>query len=143
LLLKQNEYENFFTITDKRMTRFNIDLNAATNFVVNSINSMKGGEIFVPKLRSYNIMDLAKAINSQKKIKFIGIRKGEKIHEELLNSSEFQNTIETKNSFKILPLKTFKKINEKNNNSYNSYDNKPYLSITELKSLIKVNKKYF
>ena len=95
------------------------------------------------KLKSYNILDLAKAINPNKKIKIIGLRKGEKIHEELLNSSEFQNTLESKNNYKILPLKEFKKVNLKNNTSYNSFDNKPYLTINQLKSLIKNNKKYF
>ena len=137
LLLKQNIEDDFFTITDKRMTRFNIDLNSAVKFVVDSIKSMRGGEIFVPKLKSYNILDLAKAINPNKKIKIIGIRKGEKIHEELLNSSEFQNTLESKNNYKILPLKEFKKVNLKNNNSYNSFDNKPYLTINQLKIINK------
>ena len=104
---------------------------------------MQGGEIFVPKLKSYNIIDLAKAINPNKKIKIIGIRKGEKIHEELLNSSEFQNTIETKNNFKILPLKNFKIRDIKHNSSYNSFDNRPYLTVNQLKLLIKNNKSYF
>ncbi len=143
LLLKQNKKSKFFTITDKRMTRFNIELDEAVKFVLDSVQSMKGGEIFVPKLKSYNILDLAKAINPNKKIKIIGLRKGEKIHEELLNSSEFQNTLESKNNYKILPLKEFKKVNLKNNTSYNSFDNKPYLTINQLKSLIKNNKKYF
>ncbi len=143
LLLKQNKYEKFFTITDKRMTRFNIDLGLAVKFVMKSISSMNGGEIFVPKLKSYNIMDLARAINPYKKIKIIGIRKGEKIHEELLNASEFQNTLENKDSFKILPLKDFKKVNLNYRNSYNSFDNKPYLKINQLKTLIKLNKKIF
>jgi UDP-N-acetylglucosamine 4,6-dehydratase/5-epimerase len=143
LLIEQNLKNKYFTITDKRMTRFNIDLDSAVKFVADAIYSMQGGEIFVPKLKSYNIIDLAKAINPNKKIKIIGIRKGEKIHEELLNSSEFQNTIETKNNFKILPLKNFKIRDIKHNSSYNSFDNRPYLTVNQLKLLIKNNKSYF
>ncbi len=143
ILLNQDKFENFFTITDKRMTRFNIDLNSAVKFVLKSIFEMKGGEIFVPKLKSYNIMDLAKAINPKKKIKIVGIRKGEKIHEELLNASEFQNTINYSSAFKVLPLREFKNQKFKFNKSYNSFDNKPYLSIGELKKLIDANRKSF
>ena len=58
------------------MTRFNITLDEASDLVLNCLNSMKGEEVFVPKLPSYNIVTLAKAVNSQKKIRIIGIRKG-------------------------------------------------------------------
>ena len=88
-------------------------------------------------------MDLAKAINPKKKIKFVGIRKGEKIHEELLNASEIQNTINFGSSFKVLPLAEFKNQQIKLNKSYNSFENKPYLSVSELKKLININKKDF
>ena len=65
---------------------------------------MRGEEVFVPKLPSYNIIALAKSINSHKKIKIIGIRKGEKLHEELISSADLQNSIESKNYFTIYPL---------------------------------------
>ena len=102
LLIQQNENKNaFFTITDKRMTRFNITLDDASDLVLNCLSKMKGKEVFVPKLPSYNIITLAKSINPKKKIKFIGIRKGEKLHEELISPGDFQNCKESKNYFTI------------------------------------------
>ena len=105
LLIRQNLNKTSpFTITDKRMTRFNITLDQASNFVLNCLAKMRGEEVFVPKLPSYNIIALAKSINSHKKIKIIGIRKGEKLHEELISSADLQNSIESKNYFTIYPL---------------------------------------
>jgi len=139
ILLKQNRLKNSFTITDKRMTRFNITLNEAASFVISCISKMKGEEIFVPKCPSYRIMDVSKAINPKNKIKFVGLRASEKIHEELINKSEYFNTIEKKNYFIIYP--NVKKKNKKFENrlSYNSFDNKKYLTIDEIKKLIKKN----
>jgi len=100
---------------------------------------MKGKEIFVPKCQSYRIMDIAKAINPKTKIRFIGIRTAEKIHEELINKSEYFNSVEKKSSFIIYPMET--KINKKLKEgiSYNSYENKKYLTIKEIQKLIKKN----
>ena len=134
-----------FTITDKRMTRFNITLDEASDLVLNCLNSMKGEEVFVPKLPSYNIVTLAKAVNSQKKIRIIGIRKGEKLHEELISSGDFQNCKEFRNFYIIYPLgnlKTNKKV-VNFSNSYNSFTNKKYLNSTELKKLIQKQLKNF
>ena len=64
------------------MTRFNITLDQGVKFVVNSLKEMRGGEIFVPKLSSFKVIDLAKAINPKAKTKFTGINYGEKIHEQ-------------------------------------------------------------
>ncbi len=137
---------NFFPVTDKNMTRFNITLKESVEFVIDSIVNQKGGEIFVPKLPSYRITDLCNAINPQKKIKLVGIRPGEKIHEELISISESRNTIEKKNYFIILPQKhEFSKINYKGKNlnyvsknfEYNSGNNKDFLLIKEIKHLIK------
>ena len=80
------------TITDKRMTRFNITLNQAIKFTINSLMTMKGSEIFVPKIPSYNIMDLAKAINKNCKYENVGLRPGEKLFEELLINAEAVDT---------------------------------------------------
>ena len=93
------------TITDKRMTRFNLTLLESVKMVEWSFKNSLGGEIFVPKIPSYKILDLAKAISSNCKIKIIGIRSGEKLHEELVSLGESQNTIETKEYFVILPFK--------------------------------------
>ena len=111
---------------------------------------MWGGEIFVPKIPSYRIMDLAKAISPSAKFKFVGIRPGEKIHEEMISTNESLNTVEFKNYFAIIPksdfinwdkkkyLKSHKagKIS-KNSFSYNSQTNLKFLSIPEIKKLIK------
>jgi len=103
---------------------------------------MKGGEIFVPKLPSYRILDLVKAIDSLKKIKIIGIRTGEKIHEELISSNEFSLFNKKSNSFIIYPLKNYQK-KTNINKSYNSFNNPVFLSVNEIKKLISKNKKDF
>ncbi len=154
LFLKQKD-ENLFTITDKDMTRFNITLNQSVDFVVDSFARMIGGEIFVPKIKSYKIMDLVKAISSNPKIKIIGKKSGEKIHEEMISEYESSNSVENKNFFIILPnsrynllnkksyLKRFKKSKAlKNNFSYNSLNNK-FLTVKELKKIISLNLKDF
>jgi UDP-N-acetylglucosamine 4,6-dehydratase (inverting) len=147
-LFLQKKEEGILPVTDKKMTRFNISLEDGIKFVIKSFKMMIGGEIFVPKLSSYNILDLAKAIDSKCKIKFIGIRSGEKLHEEMISFSESANTVEGKNWFAILPNSEFVKWKEddfiKKNNckkikkpfSYNSFKNSKYLSITDLKNLV-------
>ena len=146
LLLKQNENpRNNFTITDKRMTRFNITLDEAGLLVLRCLKLMRGGEVFVPKLPSYNIITLAKSINKNKKIQFIGIRQGEKLHEELVSVADLQNCIENKDIFIVYPS-NFKLLNNNKKdilNSYNSYTNKKYLTEKDLKELIKNQKIYF
>ena len=72
--IKQSNEKNFFTITDKSMTRFNITLDESIKFVLNCFKLMWGGELFVPKIPSYKILDVAKAVNSKMKIQYIGIR---------------------------------------------------------------------
>ena len=110
------------------------------------------GELFVPKLSSFKITDLAKAMSSKCKFKFIGVRPGEKIHEELITENDSKNTLEFLKEFIILPSfefydeKASKLIYKKYYNkgkkcklgfSYNSKDNKDYLSIKNLKDLLK------
>ena len=85
------------------MTRFNISLDEGIETVLWTLKNMQGGEIVVPKLPSYRIMDLAKAISSKIKIKLIGKRPGEKIHEELITVSDSGNTIDVGNYYLILP----------------------------------------
>ena len=135
LLLQQHKTQNYLTVTDKNMTRFNITIEKAVIFVLNSLNLMNGGEIFIPKMPSYKILDVVKAVNKDLKIKFIGIRPGEKLHEELITESDSLNTIEKKNYFVVLP--SYKKNSKKNKIfSYNSKNNKIFLSIKEIKTLI-------
>ncbi|WP_440928167.1 UDP-N-acetylglucosamine 4,6-dehydratase (inverting) [Candidatus Pelagibacter sp.] len=99
LELKSN---NYFPITDKSMTRFNISLKDAYNLVIWSLNYSYGGEIVVPKIPSYKITDLVKAINPKAKSKIIGIRSGEKIHEEMISYNESRNAIVLKDKYLIL-----------------------------------------
>ena len=88
IFLKQNKVKNIpFTVTDREMTRFNISLDAA-KFVNLILSKMQGSEVFIPKIPSYRILDVVKAINKNKKIKYIGIRPGEKIHEELISTAD-------------------------------------------------------
>jgi len=137
---------NVLTITDKKMTRFNITLKEGVNFVLKCLKQSRGGEIFIPKLSSYKITDLAKAISSKSKVKIIGKRPGEKIDEEMVTVADSVNSLEFKDHYIIFPnnkdsLYNFYK-NKKNgkilpdNFSYNSRDN-IFLSVSELKKLIK------
>jgi UDP-N-acetylglucosamine 4,6-dehydratase len=136
-----------FTVTDKNMTRFNISLTEAANFVNMCILKMKGSEVFIPKIPSYKILDLVKAINPKKKIKYIGIRPGEKIHEELIEASDSNKITESKNYFIINFSSKFKNKNisskYKNFDSYNSFKNSEFLSIKQIKEEIEKNKKDF
>jgi UDP-N-acetylglucosamine 4,6-dehydratase/5-epimerase len=143
LLLDKHKKNENFEITDSRMTRFNIELNQAINLSMSCLKSMHGGEIFVPKLKTYKVIDLAKAISIKNKLKIIGIRPGEKIHEEMISSADSLNTFELKNLFVIvdpsnkklnLKYKKFGKM--KSSNSYNSFDNHDYLNKTQLKKII-------
>ena len=147
----KNKKSNVFTVTDKRMTRFNLTLEEGVNFVLQSLRIMQGGEIFVPKIPSYRIMDVVKSISNNPKIKYIGIRPGEKLHEELITRSDSMTTFDLKNFFVILPHQIYfsKKIKNflknykmkyklcKNDFYYSSDKNTNFLSIKDLKKLIK------
>jgi len=101
-LFIQQSKNNKFTITNKDMTRFTMTLTEAINFVLNRSEKMLGGEIFIPKLLSYNIVQLAKVINPNANIEIIGIRPGEKIHESMISTQEAYKTLVCKNFFIIL-----------------------------------------
>jgi UDP-N-acetylglucosamine 4,6-dehydratase len=92
------------TITDPRMTRFWITLEQGVEFVARCIENTHGGEVFVPKIPSMNIMDLAKAIAPDCQVSIIGIRPGEKLHEVLIGEDESWHTSETADMFVIKPL---------------------------------------
>ena len=134
--------KGFFNITHKDMTRFNITLPEGVNFVLKSFSLMNGGEIFVPKIPSYNIIDLAKSISKTAKINFVGIRPGEKLHEEMITSSDAANTYEYKDLFVIYPDRKTNKLIKlqgkkcKNNFTYNSKINNHFLKISELKEMV-------
>ena len=149
-IFKLYDNKGFFPITDTRMTRFNITLNEATNMVLKVIKSAEGGEIYVPKLRSFRIVDLAKAINPKNKIRILGIRAGEKIHEQMISSSDSYSTVELDNFYAILPQGNLDLIKKyKKNKSrmvrpgfeYSSDQNGPFLSLNELKKLVRGHNK--
>ena len=131
-----------FPITDLKMTRFNISLSEAVELVNWSVKNLKGGEIVVPKIPSYRIIDVAKAICSKTKIKIVGIRPGEKIHEEMITSSDSQDTYDFGNYYAIIVpnflnnYKTQKLKKVKSGFSYNSGANTDFLTISEIKKLI-------
>ncbi len=91
-------------ITDKRMTRFNISLREGVDMVLYSLEHCIGGEIIVPKIPSYRIMDVAEAICAQCEKPEVGIRPGEKLHEEMVTESDSQNTIENDKYYVIVPM---------------------------------------
>ena len=102
LFIKQKE-TGVITVTDEKMTRFTLTLRQAITFVLNSASIMKGGEVFVPKLPSYNIMQLAKCVDSTCQIKVIGKRPGEKVHEAMISSSESYRTKIMPDYYVVLP----------------------------------------
>lgn len=95
------------TITDERMTRFWITLNQGVRLVINSIEKMVGGEIFVPKIPSMRLMDIVQTIAPDAKLKVIGIRPGEKLHEELITREEAPRTKEFDSYYVIEPEHPF------------------------------------
>jgi UDP-N-acetylglucosamine 4,6-dehydratase len=128
-------------ITDKRMTRFWITLEKAVSFVQEALEEMSGGELFVPRIPSMKITDLAMALAPNSIIKEIGIRPGEKLHEEMISLDDSRRTIKQKNMFIISPISTeWNYVEPKGEKlpegfSYRSDTNDLWLTIEELKKL--------
>ncbi len=102
LFLKQRNGGSI-TVTDDRMTRFWLSLDQGVRFVIDCIEQMEGGEVFVPKIPSTKVIDLARAIAPDAEIKVIGIRAGEKLHEALISEDEARHTIELERMFVVQP----------------------------------------
>ena len=102
IFIKQRE-NGKLTITDDRMTRFWLTLEQGVHFVINCTEQMHGGEVFVPKIPSTRIIDLAKVIAPDAQLDVIGIRPGEKLHEVLINEDEARSTVELKDMFVVQP----------------------------------------
>ncbi len=150
LFMHFNKIGKSLPVTDLKMTRFSITMNDAIDLVYNAIKKSFGGEIFIPKIPSYRLSDLVKAINPKKGYKIVGKRFGEKIHEELINFDESEHIYDfgkyyihltdnlisgdIQNSIKKIKNKKMKK-----KFSYNSKDNS-FLTIKDLKKLIVENK---
>jgi len=143
LLLKQKESKTI-TITDERMTRFWISLEQGVHFVLNCIDWMRGGEIFVPKLPSMRILDFAETVAPEAAKKIIGIRAGEKIHETLLTEEESRHAREFPTHYVIEPEHPFWTTSGAKNGEplpesfrYTSLDNQHSLTKQELLQMVK------
>lgn len=143
----QKRKEGVLPITDQNMTRFNISLSEGVDMVLFALEHGWGGEIFVPKIPSYKITDVAKAIAPNTKTEVIGIRPGEKVHEEMITPSDSYTTYDLGNYYAILPqitpwnLEDFKKQFGaklvKQGFHYDSLNNEKFLTVDELRTLIK------
>ena len=147
LYQKKNE---LLSLTHQEMTRFNITLDEGVNLVLFSFKDMRGGETYIPKMRSMKIIDLVKIFNPKKGFKEIGIRPGEKLHEELISKSDTSQKIVFKKYFVVLPSTSAKSDvkkylrnsqNEKgkilkDSFSYNSLNAGNFLTRSELKKMI-------
>lgn len=138
--------EGVLPVTDERMTRFNITLEDGVNLVLKALDCMWGGEIFVPKIPSYRILDVAKAVDPDCRIEIVGIRPGEKLHEEMITATDALNTIEFPEYYVILSSMqggTTEKLRAggagricPDGFAYNSGSNTEWLSVEQLRELI-------
>ncbi len=141
--------EGVLPITDKKMTRFNISLQDGCQMVFDAIEKAWGGELFVPKIPSYKIVDVATAIGPDCRQEEVGIRPGEKLHEEMITVSDALNTYDIGKYYAILPQKTifnrekfiehFKAKLVDPNFSYSSGDNEEWETIESLRELVKIH----
>jgi UDP-N-acetylglucosamine 4,6-dehydratase (inverting) len=143
-LKKKNE--GVLPITDATMTRFNISLEAGVEMVLHALRSAKGGEIFIPKIPSYRITDVAEAVAPKARQQIVGIRPGEKIHEEMITASDSFTTVDLGTYYAILPqghrytteeycAQTGAKLVAQGF-VYNSGTNHEWLSVAEIRQLI-------
>ena len=137
------EKKKIFNLTDKNMTRFWITVEDALKFVLNCLDEMKGGEIFIPKLPSIKIIDLIKLFKNIEKINVVGIRAGEKLHESMFTKDECHLILKSKNSFIISPssryLKRYKSNKYQLMNEYYDYKSNlknNFMSLKKMKNLL-------
>jgi UDP-N-acetylglucosamine 4,6-dehydratase len=141
--------EGVLPITDPNMTRFNISLQEGVDMVLHAMETAWGGEIFVPKIPSYRIMDVAKAIGPDCEHKIVGIRPGEKVHEEMITASDSFSTYDLGKYYAILPqvtvwdlkeyIKTFNAKSVPIGFQYNSGQNSDWVDAEQLRVLIKTH----
>lgn len=139
--------EGVLPITDPNMTRFNISLTEGVEMVLHALETAWGGELFVPKIPSYRITEVAEAIGPDCRHEVIGIRPGEKVHEEMITASDSFTTYDLGKYYVILPqasnweldayIEQFKAVKVPEGFSYNSGTNAEWLSVNQLRSLIK------
>ncbi|MBT6470470.1 MAG: UDP-N-acetylglucosamine 4,6-dehydratase (inverting) [Candidatus Marinimicrobia bacterium] len=142
--------EDTLPITDKRMTRFMITLEQSVRLVWHAFDDMVGGEIYIKKIPSMKVTDIAHSVNPNARLEFIGIRPGEKLHEEMISKEDSLYTYAYDDYFKILPninkwskskdrIKEGEKVEE--NFSYTSENNQAWMSAEDLREWINTNKK--
>jgi FlaA1/EpsC-like NDP-sugar epimerase len=146
--LKQRK-EGVMPITHEDMTRFSISLDDGVNLVMKGLEKAWGGEVFVPKIPSYKVVDVAKAIGPECELKINGIRPGEKIHEEMITESDSFYTVDMGDHFAILPQSPVWDWDEylKQNGAtpvtqgfkYNSGTNDQWLTIEQIREQIKLH----
>jgi len=149
-LNKKKNGASFLPITDERMTRFNISLQDGCEMVFYAIEKAWGGEVFIPKIPSYRIPDVATAIAPELEQKNVGIRPGEKLHEEMITSSDSYNTVDLGKYYAVLPQrspyseytkeaykKAFNGVDVPDEFSYNSNNNTEWETIESLRELVK------
>ena len=151
-LNKKKKREKFLPITDDRMTRFNISLKDGCEMVFYAIKNAWGGEVFIPKIPSYKITDVATAIAPEIEQRLVGIRPGEKLHEEMITSSDSYNTVDLGKYYAILPQKSpysqyskddykkaFNGVDVADSFSYNSGNNSEWETVESLRELVKIH----
>jgi UDP-N-acetylglucosamine 4,6-dehydratase len=145
-LFLKKKLEGFLPITDPKMTRFWITLEEGVRFVLKSFERMMGGEIFVPKIPSMNIMDMAQAIAPECEVKVIGIRPGEKLHEVMISKDDARNTKELDDCYIIEPAFHWWDGNHHSEGksipqefTYASNTNTQWLNVEKLKELVRNN----
>lgn len=141
--------EGVLPITHEEMTRFNISLNQGIDLVLMALEKAWGGELFVPKLPSFKIMDLAQAIGPRCRHEIVGIRPGEKIHEEMITETDSQNTLEFEDYFVIVPSSPKWNVDQYMAHyhgqrvpfgfRYNSGDNTEWLNVEDLRKQIRMH----
>ena len=139
---KKIRHTGVLPVTDDRMTRFWITLDQGVQFVIDNLNRMRGGELFVPKIPSMNIIDLAKAIAPECDIEIVGIRPGEKLHETMITVDDARHTLEFDDYYVIQPEFNWWHANIAGGKPvedgfyYNSANNGQWLTIEELQSIV-------
>ena len=149
-LFMNNRSKSSLPITDERMTRFMISLNQGVELVWHALEDMIGGEIYVKKIKSMKVTEIAKTINPEAKFDIVGIRPGEKLHEQMISVEDAPHTFEYSNYYKILPaINNWSKDSSRIKNgklvpedfSYSSDNNKEWMASEELLDWIRKNEK--
>ncbi|HEY9765240.1 MAG TPA: polysaccharide biosynthesis protein, partial [Chroococcales cyanobacterium] len=143
----KKRHESVIPITDERMTRFNITLEEGVQMVLDALAIMWGGEIFIPKIPSYHLTDVAEAVAPSCRREIVGIRPGEKLHEELITATDAINTIDCKTHYVSLPslrlwdVEEYKRAHDATHCPpgfhYSSDSNTEWLSVEQIRQLIR------